>query len=228
MATKAKTVLGSISTICGPALKIALYIYIQTVCTLTAQRAAYSHTRQWEPSGSISELKHLEICEYRHHTSSPALYSFYLGQLQKENQLYLHPFLWKKECEIVCHQTNISFCVAVSAKLHAQSGCNWLCYGDELMNYALMGDWTGCVYVCVCGWGGGLMSRIVFSKDVRKNWSLQETVSTCKIYSELQDLHVKKHWQCPSNIIIYGSNNNFLKSVFQGFSSSSLFWLAQI
>lgn len=69
MATEERTVLGPVTTICGSALKIALYIY-------TAHTLNHAHERQQEPSGSITELEHLESCEHRRHTSSGALLAF--------------------------------------------------------------------------------------------------------------------------------------------------------
>lgn len=108
MATEAKTVLGPVTTIYGSSLKIAFYIYTYRLCGHTAQPArAHTHTvaAKWQNYRAKSSGKQ------QVHTSGPrhCLHSLYLGEQQQKNALYLHPFLWNKEREIVCHETDIPF-----------------------------------------------------------------------------------------------------------------------
>lgn len=91
MATEARTVLGPVSTICGSALKIARYIYIQTV--YTERGAAHTH----DSGSKVAKLKHLEMREYRHHTSSPALFAFPLpGRAVEEERPLVTSILMKQ------------------------------------------------------------------------------------------------------------------------------------
>lgn len=135
MATEARTVLGPVSTICGSALKIALYIYIQTESTHITACHTHTHTRQWEPSGSISELKHLEIREYRHHTSSPALFAFPLPgrAAEEEGHPLFKSILMKQRMWDSLSWDWHFFCVAVGAAMHARL---------EWMQLALLWRWA--------------------------------------------------------------------------------------
>lgn len=76
-------------------------LYIHTDCVHWLHSVPHTHTRN---SGSqVAAFQSWSIWKSVSTDTTPALqhclHSFYLGQLQKENTLYLHPFLWKKECE---------------------------------------------------------------------------------------------------------------------------------
>lgn len=142
-ATEARTVLGPVSTICGSDVKIALYIYIQTVYT---HYSDWAHTLTHTHGGGsqVAALQRWSIWKSTSRDATPALqhcsHSLYLGeQQQKKNALHLQPFFTDKECERVRHGTDVPF-VPLWAPLCTLlwRGCNWLCFGDDLlMNYAL-------------------------------------------------------------------------------------------
>ncbi len=128
-------------------------LYIHTDCVYTQNSThththkphthTHTHTRQWEPSGSITELKHLESCSYRHHTSSPALFAFPLpGRAAEEERPPFTSILTKQRMRNSLSWDWHSFCAAVGAALHAR--LEWMqlaLLGNELlMNYALMGE----------------------------------------------------------------------------------------
>lgn len=131
-------------------------LYIHTDCTVCCTHTLthiYVHTRQWEPSGSVSELKHLEICEYRHHTGSAALFAFPLPGRAAEGE---HPLftsiLMKQRMWSSLSWDWHFFCVAVGAALHARL---------EWMQLALLWWWAA-YELCTdgeigregVGWGG--------------------------------------------------------------------------
>ncbi len=86
-------------------------LYIHTDCVYTQHTHTHTHTHD---SGSqVAALQSWSIWKAARADTTPALqhclHSLYLGELQSKNALYLHPFLWNKECEIVCHETDIPF-----------------------------------------------------------------------------------------------------------------------
>lgn len=125
-----------VTTIWGSALKIALYIYIQAVCT---NRTAHTHD-----SGSKAVL--WESCqriwnEYRRHTGSPALFAFsYLGEQRRRRNtpIWIHSSLTKNVQKCVMRLTFLLCCCECCAhagldKKHSIGPGN-----DFPMNYALM------------------------------------------------------------------------------------------
>lgn len=113
----------------------ALYIHTDWEYTHHSVPHTHTHTRQWEPSGSISELKHLEIREYRHHTSSPALFAFPLPgrAAEEEGHPLFKSILMKQRMWDSLSWDWHFFCVAVGAAMHARL---------EWMQLALLWRWA--------------------------------------------------------------------------------------
>lgn len=106
LAIEAGTDLGLVTTICGFALKIVLYIYIQTVLT----HHTHTHTNS---RGQVAAQQSRSIWKALSTDTTPAsegcLHSFYLGEQRHKKAFHLHPFLRNKELESVCHETDIPF-----------------------------------------------------------------------------------------------------------------------
>lgn len=114
MATEARTVLGPVSTICGSALKIALYIYIQArVCVCVCAAAKWQRFRA-EASGK-------PLVQTPHQLSSivcipPVPVRAAGGETPS---IYIHSHE-TKACGAVRHETDASLCAAVGAAQHAR------------------------------------------------------------------------------------------------------------
>lgn len=140
MATEARTVLGPVSTICGSDLKIALYIYIQTVCTHTHCTV---HTHTHDSGSQVAALQHWSIWKSREYTdTTPALrhclHSLHLGEQQEEVRPVFTSILMKQRMRNSPSWDWHSFCAAAAAvgaapcRALLQSGCNWRGVAYEL------------------------------------------------------------------------------------------------
>lgn len=147
MATEERTVLGRVTTICGSALKIALYIYIQTACTHSRERTHTTVEAKWQHYRAEASGK-LRVQTPHQLSSIVCIPSTWESCRRRTPSIYIHSYE-NKEREIVCCEWQF-FCAALHAHLEWMQP-PYCSFGDDLlMNYVLMKNSGGGVEERVC------------------------------------------------------------------------------